>query len=190
MHRRSLLALGLAAAATPALAKPRWRTLLDGRSLAGWTPVGEANWRIEDAAAVADTGMGFLVSEEDFGDVAVRAQFWVSDDANSGVFIRCTDPRTIAVETIWSSVSRSPSTVASTSANSRSSPGRRRRSATTSRRYRWNAPAASFDARCCSSDGSGSYIRTVASDHPRTTISSDGGTPISEQMMPSEKCWA
>ena len=44
-------------------------------------------------AAVADNGkMGFLVSKETFGDHAIRAEVWVSPEANSGVFIRCTNP--------------------------------------------------------------------------------------------------
>lgn len=69
-----------------------WITLLDGKTLDNWTSIGNANWRIEDGAAVADKGEGFLVSKNDYGDFQIRAEFWVSDDANSGIFIRCEDP--------------------------------------------------------------------------------------------------
>ena len=96
MQRRSVIALGLLGAAFPmaALAGSKsWRTLFDGRSLDGWTQLGDANWALKDGAAQADNGKtGFLVSNETFGDVEIRAEFWASDDANSGIFIRCTNP--------------------------------------------------------------------------------------------------
>jgi len=103
MKRRSVIALGVLAAVFPraALAGPKgWRTLFDGRSLDGWTPIGEANWTLKDGCAQADNGKtGFLVSDETFGDVEIRAEFWVSDDANSGIFIRNTDPKNISSKT-------------------------------------------------------------------------------------------
>jgi hypothetical protein len=109
MHRRALIRLGglaLAGFATtwPAvsLAAPPWRTLLDGRSLKGWTKLGDANWSIRDGAAQADNGvMGFLVSDEDYGNVRIRAEFWVSEDANSGIFIRCTNPAEITTSNAY-----------------------------------------------------------------------------------------
>ena len=72
-----------------AAAKGKWVTLFDGKSMANWTPSGDANWRLMDGAAVADKGMGYLVSRNSYTDFEVRAEFWVSDNANSGVFIRC-----------------------------------------------------------------------------------------------------
>jgi len=96
MQRRSVIALGLLSVGFPmaALAGSKdWRTLFDGRSLDGWTQLGDANWTLKDGAAKADNGKtGFLVSDETFGDVEIRAEFWVTDDANSGIFIRCTNP--------------------------------------------------------------------------------------------------
>jgi hypothetical protein len=96
MQRRSVVAVGLLGVALPfaAFAKsPRWRTLFDGRSLDGWSPLGEANWALGNGVVQADNGKtGFLVSGETFGDVEIRAEFWVSDDANSAIFIRCTNP--------------------------------------------------------------------------------------------------
>ena len=44
----------------------------------------------------ADRGNGYLVSKESFGDFEIKVEFWVSDDANSGVFLRCSDPKTIS----------------------------------------------------------------------------------------------
>jgi hypothetical protein len=91
--RRTVLA-GVAASlcAGPALAGTRFRPLFDGASLAGWAPVGDANWTVTDGVLSADTGaMSFLVSRESFRDFDLRAEFWMSEAANSGIFIRCSD---------------------------------------------------------------------------------------------------
>lgn len=100
MLRRSVIGFAVATVASPSAVFARspgpWRTVFDGRSLQGWTPLGGANWALKDGVAQADNGtMGFLVSDEDFGDVEIRAKFWVSKDANSGIFIRCADPKEI-----------------------------------------------------------------------------------------------
>ena len=74
-----------------------WVTLLDGSSMNGWYPVGNANWRVEDGAVVADklTGKatGFLVTDKSYRDFELHAEFWVSHDANSGIYMRCGNPQ-------------------------------------------------------------------------------------------------
>ena len=101
MTDRRTFILGTAAALllpAPAFARTRFRRLFDGRSLAGWTAVGDANWRVEQGALTADDGdISFLVSRESFRDFELRVEFWVSPDANSGIFIRCRDRSTITV---------------------------------------------------------------------------------------------
>ena len=96
MDRRLFLGSGLACASLPlmpALAQQgAWTVLLDGKSLDGWKRTGDANWRIEDGAAVADKGNGYLVAPDTYEDFEIRAEFWVDADANSGIFIRCEDP--------------------------------------------------------------------------------------------------
>jgi hypothetical protein len=69
-----------------------WVTLFDGKNLDNWNKIGDANWRLEDGAIVADKGNGFLVSKNAYTDFQLRAEFWVDADTNSGIFIRCTDP--------------------------------------------------------------------------------------------------
>ena len=102
MHRRSLIksALVLGAAATVprlAVAQAGWTVLFDGKNLDNFSPIGDANWRIEDGVLVADkaTKNSYLVSKKDYRDFQIRAEFWVSDDANSGIFIRCTNPNEV-----------------------------------------------------------------------------------------------
>ncbi len=103
MKRRTLLAaftgITLMAAHLPYEARAQgsgeWVTLFDGKNLDNFTPIGDANWRIEDGSLVADKGSGFLVTKNSYGDFQLRVEFWADEDANSGIFIRCSDPKTI-----------------------------------------------------------------------------------------------
>ena len=91
-RRTVILGLAAAALATPALAGKPFAVLFDGTSLDGWSSVGDANWTLSDGAVSADKGgMSFLVSRDSFRDFDLRAEVWVSPDANSGIFIRCSD---------------------------------------------------------------------------------------------------
>jgi hypothetical protein len=73
-----------------------WITLFDGTSLNGWTRVGDANWEIVDGAVQATKGAAsFLVTSRSYDNFQITLEFWASDDANSGVFIRCQDPKNI-----------------------------------------------------------------------------------------------
>jgi hypothetical protein len=97
IDRRDVI-LGLAAAslAPPVLAQARAKALFDGKSLDGWTPVGDANWTITDGVLSADKGgSSFLMSNDSYRDFDLLAEIWVSDNANSGIFIRCSDRRQI-----------------------------------------------------------------------------------------------
>jgi hypothetical protein len=100
-----LLLVGLAGLAyshqTWAQSEAGWVVLFDGKNLDHWNKIGDANWRIEDGAVVADKGNGFLVSNNTYNDFQLRAEFWIDDDANSGIFIRCTDPNIVGTKTAY-----------------------------------------------------------------------------------------
>src|SRR5262249_23701918 len=53
-----------------------------------WNQIGDANWKLDDGVVIADKGNGFLISKNSYTDFQLRAEFWVDDDANSGIFIR------------------------------------------------------------------------------------------------------
>lgn len=78
-----------------------WQTLFDGSSLAGWTRVGDANWQLMDGAVAADSGTGFLLTAASYADFDLDLEFWVTPDANSGVFIRCANPSEIGAATCY-----------------------------------------------------------------------------------------
>ena len=72
-----------------------WTTLFDGSSLDGWNALGTANWELADGAVQADSGGGMLVTEASYADFELTLEFWVDETANSGIFIRCSDPQSI-----------------------------------------------------------------------------------------------
>ena len=76
-----------------------WITLIDGANgLDNWNRVGTVNWTAAEGVVQADKsekGGGFLVSKNSYQDFVIRVEFWVSDDANSGIYMRCADPKTI-----------------------------------------------------------------------------------------------
>jgi hypothetical protein len=83
-----------------------WTVLVDGKTMGDWDKVGaDANWRIEEGALVADkkTGEGtsHLVTKTKYKDFQIHAEFWASDDANSGIFIRCQDPKKIGAKNCY-----------------------------------------------------------------------------------------
>ncbi len=101
MFRQIAILTGIAAIASAPLAAPspssaqdqmQWTSLLAADNLDNWDRTGDANWQMVDGIAEADMGFGHLVTRESYDDFVLRAEFWVDDIANSGVFIRCSDP--------------------------------------------------------------------------------------------------
>lgn len=80
-----------------------WQSLFDGSTLDGWHTVGEADWQTVDntVQAVVGDSSGFLVTDADYGDFDLSLEFWVSDEANSGVFIRCMDHQEIGADSCY-----------------------------------------------------------------------------------------
>lgn len=80
-----------------------WITLLDGsnpKTLDNWNRIGDANWRAQDGAIVADKGKGgHLVSKNSYKDFQIRAEFWADPSTNSGIFFRISDPKSIGSKT-------------------------------------------------------------------------------------------
>ena len=85
------------------LSGDRWVTLIDGATgLDNWNRVGDANWRAQDGAIVADRGKaGYLVSKNAYKDFEIRAEFWAETDTNSGIFVRCAEPAKIGAATCY-----------------------------------------------------------------------------------------
>ena len=80
-----------------------WVALIDGtKGLENWNQIGDANWRAEDGAIVADKGKGgYLVSKNSYKDFQIRAEFWADHTTNSGIFLRAADPKKIGADTAY-----------------------------------------------------------------------------------------
>jgi hypothetical protein len=111
MKRRALLAAS-AAAMGAGLAGcagmgtgDGWVTLVDGatmKNLDGWGQLGEGNWSIVDGALQGSNGkLGYLVTPASYTDFEIRAEFWADANANSGIFIRCQDPKKVNAESSY-----------------------------------------------------------------------------------------
>jgi len=72
-----------------------WTMLFNGSNLNAFNPIGNANWKVADGVVEANSGTGFLVTKSSYGDFELKLEFWVDDAANSGVFIRCSNPQMI-----------------------------------------------------------------------------------------------
>ena len=99
-----LLAAGCASLSSQSDVK--WVTMIDGTTgLDNWIRVGDANWRGVDGAIQADNktdkAASFLVTKNSYTDFRIRAEFWVSDDANSGIYMRCADVKNLTDKTCY-----------------------------------------------------------------------------------------
>ena len=83
-----------------------WTTLIDGdKGLENFDRLGNSNWRAEGGAIVADRNPdktpSYLVTRTPYSNFVIRAEFWASHDANSGIFARCRDPKAVGDETCY-----------------------------------------------------------------------------------------
>jgi hypothetical protein len=106
MKRRTVIAMlltGAVAAGCAGFPGSGWETLIDGNAgLDNFNRLGDANWRPDDGAIVADKGKGgFLVTKKSYRDFQIRAEFYAETTTNSGIFMRAQDPQKIAAATSY-----------------------------------------------------------------------------------------
>ena len=91
--------------ANAALGENGWVTLLDSNNKGDWSQLGTANWGMKDGAMTADKLDGkdpsYLVSRASYKNFQIKAEFWVDEEANSGIFIRCEDPHKVDGKTCY-----------------------------------------------------------------------------------------
>jgi len=102
---RAFLALSFAAALVGCASMSGSTVLVDGtRGLDNFNRVGDANWSAMDGAIQATAGgkdPAYLVTKVAYTDFMIRVEFWASDNANSGIFLRCQNPAVITDETCY-----------------------------------------------------------------------------------------
>ena len=75
--------------------------LINGQDLNAWKLLGNANWRLQDGLVQAELGDGFLITRDSFQNFRLVAEFWVDEEANSGIYFRCSDPVVITDKTAY-----------------------------------------------------------------------------------------
>jgi len=72
------------------------KQLINGdQGLENFNILGQAQWLVGNGAILSNSKegeMSFLVSKEQYKDYSLIVEFWASDNANSGVFLRCQNP--------------------------------------------------------------------------------------------------
>src|SRR4051812_7886637 len=96
----------LGCASPPPATTGAWVTLIDGPGgLNNWSSIGGGNWRAQDDAIVADDKLSnddaFLISHNSYKDFQIHAEFWVTSNTNSGIYMRCADARPITDHTCY-----------------------------------------------------------------------------------------
>ena len=95
------LAIVLGLAGCAGMGPSGWVTLIDGeKGLENFDRLGDANWRAESGAIVADRANegSYLVTKKPYKDFQIRAEFWADHHTNSGIFIRAQDPKKIGAD--------------------------------------------------------------------------------------------
>ena len=99
------VAAALALAGCASVMPGGWTPLIaNGKGLENFNRVGEADWAFVDGALQATKGAGgaaYLVTKVPYKDFVLRSEFWASDDANSGFFVRCQNPQQITDENCY-----------------------------------------------------------------------------------------
>jgi hypothetical protein len=95
-----LLVVGLTVFGCATMTGGDWVTIFNGKDLDHWYIIGDADWKLENGLVMADRKIGkdngYLVTKKNYSNFQLRVEFWASHDANSGIFMRCRDGRTIS----------------------------------------------------------------------------------------------
>lgn len=99
-----LLASALLLASCASSPTSGWVTLIDGeKGLENFDRLGDANWRADAGAIVADKGKGssHLVTKGTYKDFEIVAEFWADTSTNSGIFLRAADPKKVGADSAY-----------------------------------------------------------------------------------------
>jgi len=98
--------LGGGGEAAPVPAGLRFEPLWNGKDLSGWVKVLDSDWTVADGTlssrqnpAGRREGESWLITEKDFEDFWLRAEFRITPGGNSGIFLRDPVPRAERLQT-------------------------------------------------------------------------------------------
>lgn len=75
--------------------EPRWETIFDGRTLAGWRgwrqPAGAKGWSVEDGALARTGNGGDILFDRELGDFELELEWKVAPGGNSGIMFHASE---------------------------------------------------------------------------------------------------
>ncbi len=75
-----------------------WINLFDGETTFGWKARGDAKWQVtEGMIQCAEGGAGMLATTSTFADYEIKADCWIDNTANSGIFLRAPEAGDAAI---------------------------------------------------------------------------------------------
>lgn len=99
MHKLNKILLLISLSAFCSLAHSKQEQLstllIDGeQGLDNFVVIGDGNWQATEGAIQVSKSEGnstFLMTKKSYDNFSLEIEFWASDDANSGIFMRCQD---------------------------------------------------------------------------------------------------
>ena len=93
-----IVALAMMTAFAAETKKDGWISLFDGKTLSGWTPRGDAQWKVEKGAMIGQSegGHGHIYAAPECTDLEVKGMFRISspeNKGNSGLYFRANPPK-------------------------------------------------------------------------------------------------
>jgi hypothetical protein len=87
---------------TPAEISAGWLMLFDGETDFGWKSRGDAKWSVKDGELTVEPGTtGMLATTTEFADFELKAEVWIDEKANSGIYFRAPLEGEITAETSY-----------------------------------------------------------------------------------------
>jgi len=75
--------------------------MFNGADLSAWTQTGNAAWQVSNNQITVNQGSGMLVSKLAQSDYQIDFDYWVSENSEASIFIRCSNPNVINSETAF-----------------------------------------------------------------------------------------
>ncbi len=75
--------------------------MFNGSDLSAWTQTGNANWQVSSNQLLANQGSGLLISKLTAPDYQIDFDYWVTDNSQAVIFIRCTNKDVINTDTAY-----------------------------------------------------------------------------------------
>ena len=75
--------------------------MFNGADLSAWTQMGNAAWQVSNNQITVNQGSGMLVSKLAQPDYQIDFDYWVSENSQASIFIRCSNPNVINSETAF-----------------------------------------------------------------------------------------